>query len=128
MQEKTPSEQIDDIISMHSDWRGELLARLRALIAAAAPELTEEVKWKKPSKPEGVATWTLNGKNVCVADILKEAVRLTFTGGNNIPDPNHVFNTRLDSKVVRAIDFYKDSPLHEQALQNIVRAAAGLHT
>jgi len=103
MSGKTPADQIDDIIAMHPDWRGERLAQLRRVIREAAPGIGEDVKWKKPSRPEGVAVWT-HGGNPCIADVLKKAVRLTFPNGASLDDPAGLFNTRLDSKTVRAID------------------------
>src|ERR1700744_3933775 len=89
------SRQIDNIIEKTNDWRGRKLAQLRALIEAANPDAIEEVKWKKPSKPEGVPVWSYDGI-VCVADTLKQAMRLTFPKGAQIKDPNKLFNTRLD--------------------------------
>ena len=120
------SEQIDAIIQEPGDWRGEKLAHLRAVILQADPGAIEEVKWKKPSKPSGVPVWSHDGI-LCVADTLKSAVRLTFPKGAQIDDPNGMFNKRLDSKTVRAIDFYEGSSVDEAALTDIVRAAASLN-
>jgi len=103
---KPPSQQIDDIIKAPSDWRGEKLSQLRALIKEADPGLVEEVKWKKPSNPMGVPVWVHDG-NICIGEMLKNAVRLTFPKGTQIEDPEGLFNTRLNSKTVRAIDFYE---------------------
>ena len=100
-----------------------MLARLRAVILKADPAMTEEVKWKKPSKPEGVAVWS-HGGNVCIADILKHAVRLNFPKGAQVKDPKKLFNTRLDSKTLRAIDFYEGGHLDEAALKALVQEAA----
>jgi hypothetical protein len=119
------TEQIDSIISNLHDWRGKTLARLRAVILKSNPDLVEEVKWKKPSKPEGVPVWMYNG-NICIADALKNAVRLTFPKGAQLPDPKHVFNTRLDSKTVRAVDFFEDSTIDTDALTAIVLEAIKL--
>src|SRR5215469_12226674 len=118
-QDKSISQQIDDIIKKPGDWRGEKLSHLRALILEADPAVIEEVKWKKPSRPEGVPVWSHDGI-VCVADTLKNAVRLTFPNGAQIKDPMHLFNTRLDSKTVRAIDFHKDDSLDEAALKSLI--------
>ena len=115
----TASQQIDDIIKKTDGWRGENLAQLRALIKEADPALVEEVKWKKPSKPEGVPVWSHDGI-ICVADTLKNALRLTFPNGAQIKDPTKLFNTRLDSKTVRAIDFYKDGTLDAAALKALI--------
>jgi hypothetical protein len=119
MSAKTPAEQIDDIIAMHPDWRGERLAQLRQVILSAAPGIGEDVKWKKPSRPEGVAVWTYGG-NICMADVLKRAVRLTFPKGASLDDPAGLFNTRLDSKTVRAIDFAEGDVVREAALQALI--------
>lgn len=120
------SEQIDAIIKEPGDWRGEKLAHLRAVILEADPGAIEEVKWKKPSKPSGVPVWSHNGI-LCVADTLKSAVRLTFPKGAQIEDPNGMFNKRLDSKTVRAIDFYEGASVDEAALKDIILAAASLN-
>ena len=127
MDDKPAAEQIDDIIKMPGDWRGEKLAQLRAFILEADPAVVEDVKWKKPSRPEGVPVWTHDG-NVCVADILKNAVRLTFPKGAQLRDPGQLFNTRLDSKTVRAIDFHMDDTLDEAAFRALVREAVELNT
>lgn len=118
--QKPASEQIDNIISKTDDWRGILLARLRAVIVQADPGMVEAVKWKKPSKPEGIPVWTYSGKNVCVADTLKHAVRLTFPNGAQLKDPKGIFNARLDSKTVRAIDFYENAAIDAAGLRLFV--------
>ena len=125
--EKSPSQQIDAIVKAPGDWRGKKLSELRALIRKADPDVVEEVKWKKPSNPMGVPVWSHAGI-VCVGDVLKNAVRLTFPKGAQLKDPKKLFNTRLDSKTVRAIDFYEGGALDESALQALIRAAAGLNT
>ncbi len=126
-EEKPPSEQIDTIIQEQSDWRGMKLAQLRALIQQTDPGVVEEVKWKKPSRPQGVPVWSHNG-NICVADILKNAVRLTFPKGAQMKDSHKLFNTRLDSKTVRAIDFHENDPVDEEALKALFREAVRLNT
>jgi len=127
MEEKSPSEQIDAIIQEQSDWRGQKLAQLRALIQQADPAVVEEVKWKKPSRPEGFPVWSHNG-NICIADILKNAVRLTFPKGAQMKDPQQLFNTRLDSKTVRAIDFHESDPVDGKALKALILEAVVLNT
>ena len=126
-EDKTISQQIDSIIKEPGDWRSETLSQLRALIKQADPAVVEEVKWKKPSRPEGVPVWSHDGI-LCVADTLKNAVRLTFPKGAQIQDPKHLFNTRLDSKTVRAIDFHKGDTVDEAALQALILEAVGLNT
>lgn len=132
-EEKPASEQIGRmlriraIIQEQSDCRGKKLAQLRALIKQADPAVVEEVKWKKPSRPEGVPVWSHNG-NICVADILKNAVRLTFPKGAHVKDPQKLFNTRLDSKTVRAIDFHESDLIDEAALKALILDAVTLNT
>ena len=125
--EKSISEQIDEIIKEPGDWRGKTLSDLRAIINKADPDVVEEVKWKKPSKPSGVPVWSHDGI-ICVADTLKNAVRLTFPKGAQIKDPKKLFNTRLDSKTVRAIDFYEGIIIDEAALQALILEAVGVNT
>ena len=125
--EKSPSQQIDAIIKEPGDWRGKKLSQLRALIKKADPAAVEEVKWKKPSKPSGVPVWSHDGI-ICVADTLKNAVRLTFPKGARMKDPKKLFNTRLDSNTVRAIDFYEGETINETALQALILDAVRVNT
>ena len=118
------STEIDLIIDSKTDWRGQKLAELRSTILSAAPQLEEAVKWKMPSKPLGSPVWMLSGKNLIVADYLKNAVRLTFEGGQLLADPDSLFNARLDSKVCRAIDFTESMDASSAQLTELVRAAA----
>jgi len=121
--DKTIAQQIDAIIAAPGDWRGEKLSQLRALIKQADPAVVEEVKWKKPSNPMGVPVWSHAGI-LCVADMLKNAVRLTFPKGAQMKDPKKLFNARLDSKTVRAIDFYEGDRVAATALKALIREAA----
>jgi len=125
--DKTISQQIDAIIKEPGDWRSETLSQLRALIKQADPAVVEEVKWKKPSKPMGVPVWS-HGGILCVADTLKNAVRLTFPKGAQMKDPKKLFNTRLESKTVRAIDFHEGDTIAEAALKALILEAVGLNT
>ena len=127
MVEVSPSKQIDAIVEAEDDWRGEMLARLRTVVSTARPGIVEEVKWKKPSKPEGVPVWSCNGI-ICVADLLKSAVRLTFPNGALLSDPKTLFNTRLDSKSVRAIDFAEGARVNSAALRALVAEAVKWNT
>jgi hypothetical protein len=126
MDEKPISQQIDDIIKKSGDWRGETLSQLRAVIKNADPALIEEIKWRKPSKPEGVPVWSHDGI-LCVADTLKSAVRLTFPKGAQLMDPKKLFNTRMESNTVRAIDFHENSIIDEAALKALILEAAKLN-
>jgi hypothetical protein len=124
---KSPSQQIDAIIKEPGDWRGKKLLQLRALIKQADPAVVEEVKWKKPSRPSGVPVWSHDGI-ICIADTLKNAVRLTFPKGAQMKDPKNLFNTRLDSKSVRAIDFHENDAVNEAALKALILDAIKLNT
>ncbi len=125
-QEKSASEQIDDIIKVRGDWRGKKLSLLRAMIKKADPAVLEEVKWKKPSNPMGVPVWS-HGGIICIGETLKNAVRLTFPKGAQMKDPKKFFNTRLDSKTVRAIDFYEGDILDEATIKALIIDAVGLN-
>jgi len=121
MGDKTDSEQIDDIIAGLTGWKHDTFVALRAAIRAADPDAVEVVKYKKPSKPEGVAFWTHDG-DVCFIDVLKNAVRLTFSKGARMGASEH-FNTRLDSTVVRSIDFSAESSVDAPAVESLVKEA-----
>jgi hypothetical protein len=118
--------EIDAIISNSRDWRGETLSRLRGMVMGAGPAIVEEVKWKKPSRPEGVPVWSLDGI-VCIGEMLKNAVRLTFPKGAQIKDPNKLFNARLNSGSVRAIDFCEGEEIPEAALRSLIIEAVDLN-
>src|SRR5205809_7252337 len=113
------SQQIDDIVRRTAGWRGERLSQLRVLIRGADPGVVEEVKWKKPSRPEGVPVWSHDGI-VCIGETLKNAVRLTFPKGAQLKDPKGLFNTRLDSKMVRAIDFHEADAFNASVLKALI--------
>ena len=118
--------QIDAIIKEPGGWRSKMLSELRAAIKKADPAAVEEVKWKKPSRPMGVPVWSHDG-NVCIGEALKNAVRLTFPKGAMIKDPKHLFNARLDSKSVRAIDFHEGGIVDQVALKALVVQAVRLN-
>jgi hypothetical protein len=123
---KSASQEIDAIIKEPGDWRGRKLSQLRALIKKADPVVVEDVKWKKPSKPSGVPVWSHDGI-ICIADMLKNAVRLTFPKGAQMKDPKKLFNTRLDSNTVRAIDFHEGGAVDEAALKALILEAVRLN-
>src|SRR5256714_4599656 len=126
MSDASASQQIDDIVRRMAGWRGERLSQLRALIRSADPGVIEEVKWKKPSRPEGVPVWSHDGI-VCIGEALKNAVRLTFPKGAQLKDPKGLFNTRLDSKMVRAIDFHERDAINASALKALILEGARLN-
>jgi hypothetical protein len=121
------SAEIDAIISGLGDWRSATLSQLRSTIMKADKSIVEEVKWKKPSRPSGVPVWSQNGI-ICVCDPLKAAVRLTFPKGASLKDPTKLFNTRLDSKTVRAIDVHEDEKVDKAALKGLIVEAITLNT
>jgi hypothetical protein len=123
---ESPSQQIDAIIRGSGDWRGRKMAQLRTLIKQADPAVVEEVKWKKPSNPMGVPVWS-HGGIVCLGDMLKNAVRLTFPKGARINVSKTLFNARLESNTVRAIDFHEDDPVDEAALGSLILEAVALN-
>jgi hypothetical protein len=110
-----------------ADWRGEMLARLRAVIAEADPEMVEEVKWRKPSNPAGVPVWS-HGGIICTGERYKDKVKLTFMHGASLPDPSRLFNSNLDAGTRRAIDFAEGGKINERAFKALVRAAVELNT
>lgn len=124
---KSPAQEIDAIIKQSGDWRGKKLSQLRAWIKQADPAVVEQVKWKKPSNPGGVPVWSHDGI-LCVGDTLKNAVRLTFPKGAQMKDPHKLFNTRLDSKTVRAIDFHEGDIVDASALKALILDAVRLNT
>ena len=126
LNEASASQQIDAIVRKTTGWKGERLGQLRALIRGADPGVIEEVKWKKPSRPEGVAVWSRDGI-ICIGEVLKNAVRLTFPKGAQLKDPKRLFNTRLDSKSVRAIDFHERDAVNASALKALIAQGARLN-
>jgi len=123
---ESPSRLIDARIKKLGDWRGETLARLRALIKAADPDVAEEVKWRKPSNPLGVPVWEHDGI-VCTGETYKDKVKLTFARGAALADPAGLFNASLDGNVRRAIDFHEGGKIDEKALKALIRAAVALN-
>ena len=121
------SRQIDAKIKALADWRGKTLSQLRAVIKKADASVVEEVKWKKPSNPMGVPVWSRDGI-ASIGDALKNAVRLTFPQGASMRDPKELFNARLDSNSVRAIDFHEGDAVDEAALKALIIEAVSLNT
>ena len=126
MSEPTASEEIDAKIAKLGDWRGETLARLRALIRAADPEVEEGVKWRKPSNPSGVPVWEHAGL-ICTGEVYKDKVKLTFAHGAALDDPSRVFNASLDGGTRRAVDVFEGATVDEAALKAIVKEAVALN-
>jgi hypothetical protein len=118
---ESPSDLIDARIKALGDWRGETLARVRALIHDADPEVVEEWKWR------GVPVWS-HGGMICTGETYKSVVKLTFAGGASLDDASGLFNSSLDGNTRRAIDIPEGAKLDEAALKALVRAAVVLNT
>ena len=116
------SEQIDEMIARTSDWRGTTLAGLRRIIHEADPEIVEEVKWKRPSNPMGAPVFEHDGI-VCIANILKERVRLSFAAGAGLPDPAGLMSAVSEGNKTRVIDIREGDTVDESALRDLIRAS-----
>jgi hypothetical protein len=117
---KSPSRLIDARIKELGDWRGKMLARLRALIKEADPEIVEEWKWR------GVPVWEHAGI-ICTGETYKSIVKMTFAKGASLEDPSGLFNASLDGNTRRAIDFHEGDKINEKALKALIRAAVALN-
>ena len=115
----SPSRQIDARIKELGDWRGRMLAQLRAVIKQADPEVTEEWKWDVP-------VWSHDGL-ICTGEVYKKAVKMTFARGAALEDPSGLFNSSLAGNTRRAIDFHEGETIDEKALKALVRAAVRLN-
>ena len=117
---ESPSRLIDARIRELGDWRGKMLARLRALIHEADPQMVEEWKWR------GVPVWS-HGGMICTGETYKAVVKVTFAKGASLPDPKKLFNSSLDGNVRRAIDFREGEKVDEKALKALLKAGAELN-
>jgi hypothetical protein len=117
----TPSEQIDARIEELGDWRGETLARVRALVKEADPDVVEEWKWR------GVPVWEHDGI-ICTGETYKSYVKMTFAKGASLEDPSGLFNASLEGNTRRAIDIHEDDEIDEDALKSLIRAAVDLNS
>jgi len=120
MKEGTPSQLIDGRIEELDDWRGETLARVRALIKEADPEVVEEWKWK------GTPVWEHDGI-ICTGETYKDKVKMTFAKGASLDDPSGLFNSSLDGNTRRAIDIHEGEEIDGEALKALIRAAVALN-
>ena len=119
----SPARLIDARIAALGDWRGETLARMRALIRSADPGVVEEVKWRKPSNGMlGVPVWEHDGI-ICTGETYKNYVKLTFAKGAAVADPAGLFNASLEGNVRRAIDIREGDKIDEKAFKALIRAA-----
>ena len=115
------AEGIDELIAATPDWRGATVAALRTLIHDADPDIAEEVKWRRPSNPNGAAVFEHEGI-VCVITVLKQRVRLSFNDGASLPDPHKLFNAMLDGNKIRALDVSQGDTFDEAAVKALVAA------
>ncbi|WP_256118580.1 DUF1801 domain-containing protein [Shinella lacus] len=118
---ESPSRLIDKRIEELADWRGETLARLRAIIKKADPDIVEEWKWR------GVPVWEHDGI-ICTGETYKAVVKMTFAKGASLPDPAGLFNSSLEGNTRRAIDVHEGEAIDEAALTALVQAAVALNT
>ena len=126
--EPSASALIDARIKELGDWRGDTLARVRALIREADPDVVEQVKWRKPSNSmRGVPVWEHAGI-ICTGETYRNAVKLTFARGAALDGPAGLFNSSLEGNVRRAIDFHEGDKINEKALKALIRAAVALNT
>ncbi len=117
---ESPSRLIDARIKELNDWRGKTLARVRALIKQAVPEVVEEWKWR------GVPVWSHDGI-ICTGETYKRVVKLTFAKGASVKDPKKLFNSSLDGNVRRAIDIHEGDEIDEAAFKALIADAAALN-
>ena len=116
---------IDEKIKELSDWRGKTLAKVREIIHQADPEIVEEWKWVKPTRP-GTPVFS-HGGIVCTGETYKNVVKMTFAKGAALKDPSGLFNSSLDGNVRRAIDIHEGEKVDEAALKDLIRAAVALN-
>ena len=107
---------------MTGDWRERTVERVRSLVLEAAPDATEDVKWRKASNPDGVPTFSADGL-VCTVETYKDKVKVTFAKGASLADPTGLFNASLDAGTRRAVDVFEDDELDEDAFVALVREA-----
>ncbi len=119
---RSAAERIDAIIDGVGDWRGDTLRWAREHIRAADADVVEEIKWVKPTNPDGVATWTHDGI-ICTGELYKDKVKLTFAQGAALDDPAGLFNASLGGGTRRAIDIAEGESLDPDAFEELIRAA-----
>jgi len=125
-QAPSASDLISDRIAELDDWRGKTLGRMRTLIKKADPDVVEEWKWVKPTKP-GTPVWSHDGI-ICTGESYKSVVKLTFAKGASLKDPARLFNSSLDGNVRRAIDIHEGEKVDESAFTALVREAVALNS
>jgi hypothetical protein len=122
---ESASALFDEKIKELGDWRGKTLAKVRAIIHAADPEIVEEWKWVKPTNP-GTPVWS-HGGIICTGETYKNVVKMTFAKGAALADPSGLFNSSLEGNVRRAIDIHEGDKIDAAALKDLIRAAVALN-
>src|SRR6184192_1305867 len=125
-QGQSASEHISKRIAELGDWRGETLGRMRKIIKEADPDVVEEWKWVKPTRP-GTPVWSHDGI-ICTGESYKSVVKLTFAKGASLKDPRRLFNSSLDGNVRRAIDIHEGEDVDASAFEALVRQAVALNS
>lgn len=123
---ESASQLISKRISELGDWRGKTLGKIRKAIKEADPDVTEELKWSKPTNPGGVPVWSHNGL-ICTGETYKSIVKITFAKGASLTDPAGLFNASLDGNARRAIDIHEGEEVDEPAFKDLIRAAVALN-
>lgn len=118
--------EIDAKLATMGDWRGAALAQVRRLIREADPHVVEELKWRKPSNPGGVPTWSHAGI-ICTGETYKDKVKLTFAQGASLADPSGLFNASLDGGTRRAIDIREGDRIDADAFKALVGEAVAMN-
>ncbi len=122
---ESPSQLIDSKVRGLGDWRGETLRKVRQLIKEADPQVVEEWKWVKETSP-GTPVWS-HGGGICTGETYRSVVKLTFFRGASLKDPSRLFNSSLEGKTRRAIDFHEGEKIDETAFKELIRAAVDLN-
>lgn len=127
MAEKTEAQYIDDILQLYGGWKADVLSAVRQAITETDPNITEAVKWRMATRPEGLPVWSCSGI-VCLAETFKNDIKLVFRKGAVMKDSDHVFNARLQSKTDRAIAFQEGDSVPREAIQRLVREGIRLNS
>lgn len=127
MNDMLASKQIDNIISQYGGWKGDVIQRLRAIINDADPSIVEEIKWKMATRPEGLPVWAHDGI-VCFVETWKDNIKLIFFKGALLSDPHKIFNSRLKSSTLRAIEFHEGDSIDSAGIKALVIKASDLNT
>lgn len=126
MEEKSASEQIEDIIKLYGGWKGEIISDIRQAIKEADPDIVEEIKWRMKTRPGGLPVWSHSGI-VCLCETFKNDIKLVFTKGVHMSDSMGAFNARLNSSKDRAIEFHEGDKVNQDIIKSFVIQAIDLN-